>query len=64
MNTTVTVAPHHHIGGWFALISLGGAATVKFIADNSAFLSGVASIATALAAGLSIWFTLLRKKPQ
>jgi hypothetical protein len=54
---------HHHIGGWFALISIGGAAVVKFVSDYSNFFSGVASILTALAAGLSIWFTLRRKKP-
>lgn len=59
MNTT---PQHHTTGGYFALISLGGAALVKLIADNSAFLSGIASIATAAAAGLSIWFTLRRKK--
>jgi hypothetical protein len=53
---------HHSVGGWFALISLGGAAFVKLISDNSAFLSGVASIATAIAAALSIFFTLRRKK--
>jgi hypothetical protein len=58
MNNT----PNHHVGGWFALISIGGATIVKFIADNSNFLSGIASIATALAAGISIFFTLRRKK--
>jgi hypothetical protein len=58
MNNT----PHHQVGGWFALISLGGAAVAKLISDNSAFLSGLASIFTVLAAGVSIWFTLRRKK--
>ncbi len=53
---------HHAIGGWFALISLGGATIVKFISDYSGFFSGIASILTALAAGVSIWFTLRRKK--
>jgi hypothetical protein len=53
---------HHSVGGWFALISLGGAAIVKFVTDYSAFFAGVASILTALAAGVSIWFTLRRKK--
>lgn len=53
---------HHTLGGYFALISLGGATTAKWISDSSLFLSGLASIFTVVAAAVSIYFTLRRKK--
>ena len=55
---------HHTTGGYFALISLGGATLTHWLSTHNELLSSVASIMTVLAAAVSIWFTLRRKKSQ
>lgn len=55
---------HHTVGGWFAIISLAGATLTNWLSTHSELLSAIASIMTALAAGVSIYFTLRRKKTQ